>query len=244
MIKRILLISVACLLVGYMLFALFFISPKASQETLCNQMDIRIVYRGDQAYFTEEEIRSQIEKAKLNPVGKIASEINTGDIEAFLRKNKLVKEAECYKTMSGSVKVMVSQRTPILRVMSPSEDYYIDEEGTRMPVPRNFAAYVPLATGYIDEEYAQNELLELVSFLDKHDKWNKEIEQIYIHRNKDIEVSLRKGNHLVLLGKLEQVSENLEKLNLFYEKGLNKIGWNRYKLINLKYKDRVICTRN
>jgi hypothetical protein len=25
--------------------------------------------------------------------------------------------------------------------------------------------------------------------------------------------------------------------------GLNKAGWNKYKVINLKYKDQVVCTK-
>lgn len=244
MIKRIFLITTTCLLLGYMLFALFFISPKTANGMVCDKLDVRITNTNGQSYFTEEGILNMIEKANLNPVGKMSTDINTGEIEAFLRANKLVREAECYKTTGGTIKVEVAQRTPILRVMSYSEDYYIDDQHSKMPVPANFAAYVPLASGYIDEDYARTELTQLVDFFRKNDKWGQEIEQIYIHKNQDIEITLRKGNHQVLLGKPNQVPENLEKLKLFYEKGLDKIGWNRYRLINLKYKDRVVCTRN
>jgi cell division protein FtsQ len=52
------------------------------------------------------------------------------------------------------------------------------------------------------------------------------------------------GNHRILLGQIEYYRENLEKLKLFYEKGLNQMGWNQYSIINLKYKNQVVCTKN
>ncbi|MDR1436585.1 MAG: cell division protein FtsQ, partial [Candidatus Symbiothrix sp.] len=68
--------------------------------------------------------------------------------------------------------------------------------------------------------------------------------QIYVAPNKDIELTPRVGNHQIILGKLEDCEEHLEKLKVFYEKILNKVGWNKYSKINLKYKNQIVCTRN
>lgn len=243
MAKKIIYIVSTCLLLAYMFFAISFIAPKADKKKICDKLEIKIEYSGDLAYFTEEGIKNMVAKKGLNPEGKSLSEINTFEIEDFFRKNKLVKNAECYKTIDGAVKLKVYQRMPMFRVMSNTDDFYIDEEREIMPVPNNFAAYVPLATGYIDEEYAKNELFMFVQFLQKNKYWGSQIEQIYIHKNKDIELTPKKGNHQILLGNFDSYKENFEKLELFYKKGLDNIGWNRYSLINLKFADRVICTK-
>ena len=30
---------------------------------------------------------------------------------------------------------------------------------------------------------------------------------------------------------------------IFYQNGLNKVGWNIYSTINLEYKNQVVCTK-
>ncbi len=243
MIKKVLLTILACLLGGYMIFALFIVDPENSSKTFCRKVQVEVVSGSDTPYFDEAGIRQAIEESELNPIDKSYAEINTGKIEKLVQEDKAVRKAECFKTIDGTVKLRVYQRTPIMRIMSDTGDFYLDSEGEIMPSPKNFAAHVPLASGYIDEEYAKNELYKLALYLHANKQWNDEIKQIYIPKNKDIEVALRRGDHVVIMGKPEDWEENMEKLLLFYEKGLNKIGWNRYSVINLKYKDRVICTK-
>ena len=112
-----------------------------------------------------------------------------------------------------------------------------------MPIPAGFAAYVPLATGNISEEYAKNQLFDFAQFLQKNKFWDSQIEQIHVNSKLDIELVPRVGNHYIILGKIEDYKENLTKLKLFYDKGLNKVGWNKYSVINLKFKDQVVCTK-
>lgn len=243
MLKKILLIIAACLLAGYMVFAIFVVNPKAPEGTVCDKMLIEIAADSKDAYFDEAEIRKLIDDAGLSPIEKNLSEINTAEIEKLLEETKSIKKAECFKAVDGTVKIRVYQRTPIMRVMSNTGDFYLDNGGELMPVPRNYAAHVPLASGHIDEEYARNELYQLALLLQQHKEWNENIEQIYIHKNKDIELTPRKGDHRIIIGKPDDFEKNIEKLQLFYKEGLDKIGWNRYSVINLKYKDRVVCTK-
>ena len=53
----------------------------------------------------------------------------------------------------------------------------------------------------------------------------------------------RVGDHIIELGKAEQVEEKLEKLYTFYKQGMNNVGWNKYSKVNIEFNDKVICTR-
>ena len=64
-----------------------------------------------------------------------------------------------------------------------------------------------------------------------------------MNANGDMELVPRVGDHTILIGDDQQIHEKFEKLFLFYMEGLNKAGWNKYKVINLKYKDQVVCTK-
>jgi cell division protein FtsQ len=242
MVKKILFIVSALLLTGYLAFAVAFLNPKAKIETKCSGLEVEVV-ETDIPYLDEAQVIASLQRRNLNPVGKEFSDISLEALEKALEENKLIKEVESYKTVGGVIKVKVYQRTPVLRVISENGNYYIDSERERMPVPPNFAAYVPLVTGKISEEYAKHELYDFVLFLQKNKYWNSQIEQIHIDSNLDVELMPRKGNHHIILGKIEDYKENLDKLKLFYDKGLDKVGWNRYSVINLKYKNQVVCTK-
>jgi cell division protein FtsQ len=242
MIKRILFILFALLLTSYLVFAVIFLNPKANAEEKCTHLQVDVVCPSETSYLNETQVKLLLNKANLNPVGKNQTAIDMALIEKALEEDKLIKKAEVYKTINGTVRIKIYQRTPILRVIA-GRDYYIDNEGEIMPVPAHFATYVPVATGNIKEEYAKKQLFPFVLFLQKNEFWSSQIEQINIAPNLDVELIPRVGNHQIILGKIENYEENLDKLKLFYEKGLNKVGWNRYSIINLKYKNQVVCTK-
>ena len=243
MVKKIIFILIAVSLLAYLLIAVIYLNPKGKGETICNKVSVGIIDKQVNWSVKEIEIVRLLEKANIYPVGKKMAEIDTKKIEQLLEKNNLIKQAECYKTISGGIKITVRHRTPILMVFTAIRNYYIDTEGKILFVPANFSAYVPVATGNIDDEFAQKQLYEFVLFLQKNKFWNEQIEQIYVDANKEIELTPRVGNHQILLGKIENYPENLAKLKLFYDKGLNEVGWNKYSKIDLKYKNQVVCTK-
>jgi cell division protein FtsQ len=243
MFKKILFISLGVIILAYLLFAVFYLNPRSEKESVCKAFRIDVVDSLDRHYLTDNEITAYVAKAGLSPVGKKLATVNTTAIEDKLEENRLIKRAECYKTVDGTVRVKIYQRTPILRIFSTKESYYIDNEGEKMPVPNSFAAYLPVASGFIEDEYAKKQLFGFALFLEQDKFWNNKIKQIYVASNGDIELTPAVGNHLIILGKIEDYKENLDKLRLFYEKGLSKVGWNKYSVINLKYKNQVVCTR-
>jgi cell division protein FtsQ len=243
MLKKIVLVSVAVLLSAYLLFVVFYLNSDERKDLVCNELRVVIVDTLERHYLTDKDIINHITKAGLSPVGKGLSTISTAAIEEKIMENRLIKRAECYKTVDGTVRVRIYQRAPILRVFTAKESYYVDNEGVKMPVPGNFAAYVPVASGFIEDEYATKQLYEFALFLQEDKFWNSQIKQIYVASNGDVELTPAVGNHQIVLGKIEHYKENLEKLRLFYEKGLSKTGWNKYSVINLKFKNQVVCTR-
>lgn len=243
MLKNVSILSLTILLLVYFGLALVYPGSKENKEHLCTEMQVEIKQEEENQYIAEKDINRILQQSGLHPVGKNLPEINTGQIESALEANDLIRRAECYKTVNGRVKLKIYQRTPLLRVIANKGNYYIDAEGEKMPVPANFSAYVPVATGFIEDDFARTELFRFSQFLRKNKFWNAQIEQIYVAPNCDIELTPRVGSHQIILGKIGDYEENLDKLKLFYEKGLNKVGWNKYSKINLKYKNQVVCTK-
>ncbi len=58
----------------------------------------------------------------------------------------------------------------------------------------------------------------------------------------DVELFPKVGNHVILMGRVSDLEDKFQRLYVFYRMGLNKVGWNKYNVINIKYKNQVVCS--
>ena len=209
---------------------------------VCEQFKVLVKDSVNKQFIQAEDIEQLLKRAELYPVGKMLAEVNTMEMEEAISANKLVRTVDVYTTHNGSVIARVFQRNPILRIISHQDgSYYIDSERERMPTSLNYPVYLPLATGYITEEFAKNELYDFVKYISSN-SWSAWIEQIVVDRTDKVQIIPRAGDFKVTLGSLDDYVEKLDKLKLFIDKGLSTVGWNRYSDINLEYNKQVVCT--
>lgn len=239
---RIITIVVALLLTGYIVFASVFLMDR-QPDIACNDLQILVKDSLDKHFVNEQDVLSLLKKADLNPMQKPMNNINTDRIENELMKNQMISRVEAYKTPSGKIKLEISQKLPILRVLGTKGNFYIDNLGSAMPVSSRYVAHVPVASGYVEKEFAMTDLYKFALFLQKNEFWNNQIEQIYVHANNEVELIPRVGNHRIILGTFESFDEKLDKLQLFYKQVTPKMGWDKYSVINLKYKNQIVCTK-
>jgi cell division protein FtsQ len=240
--KKLSFISVAVLLLAYMIVAVAFIAPKATTEEQCAGLSVEVVDASDRQFISAEEVEAMIKAGGLNPKGRPLAEVNTAQIEDRLMQNRIIRRADCYKTVDGTVKIKIYQRTPFVRVFPVGKgSYYIDRDREIIPASGVYPAYVPVVSGFVADTFACRELFDFIEFIQKDRFWNAQIAQIYVAQNGDIELTPTVGNHQIILGQLSDYREKLEKLRIFYDKGLNRIGWNKYSVINLKYRNQVVC---
>jgi cell division protein FtsQ len=230
------------LILAYLIAAVTVFNTRPEEE-ICKGVELVVKDSIDHGFITPKEVSRILEAHKLSPKGKQMGEVNTRAIEEQLRQHPLVREAECYRTPGGHITIEVSQRIPLLRVMATNgEDYYVDEEGKAMPTMGQ-SAYVPVATGLIRREFATTALVELARYLQAHPLWRDQVEQINVTASQEIELVPRVGEHIIFLGKPGDYDQKFTRLEKFYKKALNEIGWNKYARISLEFDNQIICTK-
>jgi len=243
MVKKILVILGLCILGGYLIFSAFYFEKKP-KEQVCGSFDIVVDADEDGRFVETEALEKFIDEQGLNPYGKQIKEINTYEIQEALLSNKLIKSAEVYITSGGGIRAVVTERIPVLRIItSAGENYYLDKEGEAMPLSNLNTAYLPIATGNIKEEFAKADLHKFALFLQQDEFWNAQIEQIAVQSENNIILVPRVGDHDIEIGSLENYEAKLGRLKTFYAKVLPQTGWNRYSKINLKYDKQVVGTK-
>ena len=198
--------------------------------------------------------------------GQPMASVNVAELENVLNSHVAISDAEVYVSVDGEVSIEVKQRRPVIRVFNAdNESYYIDEEGKMMPLSDKYTARVLIANGDLYEPYAKrymysvqdierdslacarsllDDLYNLAMFIRKDPFWNAQVEQVFINGEKEIELIPVVGDHRILLGDASDLEDKFKRLRVFYEEGLVPTGWwNNYSMINLKFKDQVVCTK-
>ena len=243
MIKRILLSIALLLVVAYLVAAVTAFNRKPA-SLVCRDMELVIkdtVYAG---FITKKEVARILEKKGISPIGKELERIRTKTLEEALSSHPLIDQVECYKTPGGKIGIELTQRIPILRVMSTKgENYYLDNKGTVMPPDAKCIAHLAVVTGNVEKSYAMRYLYKFGVFLQNNEFWNAQIEQIHVVSDKNVELVPRVGDHIIQLGSLNGFERKLKRVKMFYEKGLNQVGWNKYSHINVEFDNQIICTK-
>jgi cell division protein FtsQ len=164
-----------------------------------------------------------------------------------------VKNAIAYVDDNGVLKIEVEQRTPVARVFALNgESFYVDENGDKFPLSPVFSAKAPVITGNIQEDCKKTEKIQSKNLQDAFDVvmqlaqntiWQSMIGQINVNDKNEIELIPRLGSAIVLLGKPENLAAKMKKLCVFYAEVIGREGWDKYKVINIMYKDQVVCLK-
>lgn len=174
-------------------------------------------------------------------------------IESKIESIPQVSQARAYVDDNHTLRIEVEQRLPVARVYAISgETYYLDEAGNKFPVSPVNTVKVPVITGVIAESCQGVEPIRTPALqaafrvqqgLEKHAQWKALVGQIHVNEQQQIELLTRLGNASVLLGTPEDLDAKMNKLIVFYSEVLGKAGWDKYKVINIMYKDQVICLK-
>jgi cell division protein FtsQ len=225
------------------LIILFRFSYNKQKSSLCKQVIIEIS-DFDNSLITIDEVKDILTNVEKNIDSIPVSNIPFFEIEQSLENHCYIKNAEVYYDSFGNINVVVENKVPIVRIHKANgDDVYLNEDGYKFPVSSNFTKNVLVASGFIVDSLDLKSILKVSRFVCKNSLWNSQITQVYINNQKEIELIPRVGNHTIILGDVDRLDEKFENLKLFYSQGVKQTGWRKYKEINLKYKNQIVCVK-
>lgn len=249
-------LAVVCT-VAYLIVVLGLTSDD-SRNRICNKVEVAIADSLENEFLTSDDILKMVYEYNKKLLGYPIGTINSEEMEIRLRNHPSVKKAEVFVCADGSLNIDIKQRRAILRIINMNqESYYVSADGAIIPWSDKYTARVLVANGHIAESYDSENmkyvnqagdestikwLHEVANFIDKSQFWKAQIEQIHVDRSGELELIPRVGPHIIQFGLPNNYEQKFRKLLAFYEQGLNKTGWNKYKTINLKYEGQIVCT--
>ncbi|RMA57698.1 cell division protein FtsQ/DivIB [Ulvibacter antarcticus] len=175
---------------------------------------------------------------KVTNVNKETLVLN--EMEQRLMENPMIRDAQVFITVDGTLGAKIEQRTPIGRVIG-TPDFYLDADGKKMPLSSVYSARVPLIDGNSKMDFEK--VTELLLKINKDPFMKKSVVGLNVTKDGSIEMQLRKQNFKVLLGKPEAIEKKFQNFKAFYQKTKQDSTLTEYRLVNLQYESQVVATK-
>jgi cell division protein FtsQ len=168
--------------------------------------------------------------------------VDLNTLEAVLDDHEMIEKAQVFSTIDGFLSTRITQKTPIVRVITDNESYYLDSKGYKMPLSENFSARVPLVTGEISEENCKP-FLFLFNEIKKDDFLSKNITGAQIMTSGNVVFTNRSYDYKIVFGKPINVEKKLKNYKAFFQHAIKDTVIKSYKEVNVMFTQQVVCKK-
>jgi cell division protein FtsQ len=239
-IKRVLKYLLFASLIGFLGFLYSFTSIRNNVKKVTN-IEVKFE-QGSNNFLTHAMVDKLLIQNNKTVVNQAKSTIDLYSLERNVSENPYIEKAAVFLTIGGLLKATIKQRTPVARILSSKDSYYVDKQGIKIPLSANYSARVLLVSGIENETDVQG-VLPLIGSILEDDFLKKEIVGIVKSADDHYIFSVRSGNYKIDFGKLTDVTLKFRKLKAFYNTTFDNKMIQEYKTIALKYHNQVVCTK-
>jgi cell division protein FtsQ len=212
-------------------------------DSPCSTVNIIVNDSLQRQFVDADELNIFLKRNGCFPAGKSMSAIDCHALEQCLLQHDMVRTASCYKSPFQTVYIHVTQRVPLLSVVSDNGCYYVDTDRRVMPVRARIDAELPVFKGNISQRAATEEYFDFVEWLNGNHYWRERIKDVQVSTPKHVVLNLSNHPAKVILGSLDDYENKLAKLKKLYTKGLDKIGYPDYREYDLRFDGQVVARK-
>ncbi len=223
---------------------IFLVSFSAKRHGCKPVTDVKIkVDHESGKFFVNDSLVRKVLDGKQIRVREVAlGNMEVDQVENILDRNSFVKKSQVFKDINGELKVKILQETPVARINTGVDEYYLSEDLTKMPLSTLYSAEVLLIGGEIDEKDYEG-IRSLTKFISADKLLKKHIIAVKKEEPNSFILLVNKGDYVIEFGELKNFETKFEKLKLFYDQFLGKVGLNYYERINLKFNNQIVATK-
>ena len=212
------------------------------REERCKELVCKIVDKDERSYVSEQELFTLLKQHNAYPVGEYLHRINLQHMENIIRQHPMVRTAECYTAEDGTARIRVTQRVPLLKVVTADEAYYIDTDRCKMPLVASIRDTVPVAMGKVGFEMASTVLADFAEWVQEDDYWRARIEAIDVRLPRQVCIKQNGKQEDLMIGDLMGYAGKLEKAEVFYRRTAS-MEKPHYRTLDLRYRGQVVARR-
>lgn len=222
------------------------------KESYVKSLELHIIYPTKDRILSEKEITDTLQTHFGRFTSQKRKQIEPNKIREYLKQKNFIEDASVSISITGVLKIFITQSTAIVRVYGKHGSYYIDRNMKIIEPEEGKVADVLIASGQItDKPVGQIDtvkdsqsyaIYKLSSLLYKDSILKYQIDQIVCQKDGYMLVP-KVGTYEIILGNEKDRQDELTRLHWLYKKAFVKNGWENYSKIDLRFRNQVICTR-
>jgi len=197
----------------------------------------------------QEILDIAINKPQVDMEHTPVSRLDIRGMEQVIMADPWVANAQVYVDNENVLQMYVTQRIPVARVFDRSlRTYYLDTTLSIMPISSNYIYYTTVVTNMPDISNdsmgwaIRKDVVTLIRRLQADKFWSAQISQIVVDSAGMYELAPVLGDQRIVFGDLSRMNEKLNNLFTFYKNVLNRIGWDKYDVLDLRFRGQVVAS--
>jgi cell division protein FtsQ len=117
-----------------------------------------------------------------------------------------------------------------------------------MPLLENVSTRLPVVIGFTSAKRLSAKdssvlkgIRSLAGFIYYNDFWNAQIGEIVITEDQNFQLIPVIGDHTINIGSAENIEDKLHRLFVFYKQILSKTGFNKYRVLDVRFNGQVVA---
>jgi cell division protein FtsQ len=126
--------------------------------------------------------------------------------------------------------------------------YYMDTTMSIIPLSSNYIYYSTVVTNVPELKNdsmgwaLRKDIISMVRTIHADSFWSAQISHIIVDSAGMYELTPILGDHRILFGDANGVKEKLSNLFAFYKNVLNRIGWDKYQVLDVRFNGQVVAS--
>ena len=178
----------------------------------------------------------------------LIASVDLKKMERILATNPWVESAQVFSDNQRYLNINVVQRIPQLRVFDQiGNSYYIDTAKHILPISDQYTHYEILFVNVpeIKEDsigmVLKTKMLTLAKKIKADTFWQAQTAEVIVRDRNNFEIIPVLGNQKIILGDTNNLKQKLENIFAFYKKIENKIGWDKYEVIDARFENQIVA---
>lgn len=132
---------------GYLVFAGITAARMRARRTV-SRVEIEVVDSTSRGCLVSAmQVREWIGRSGIPTIGTAVDAVDLSAIERLIARNGFVEEAVAWVDHAGVLRIAISQREPLLRLLTDGTNSYVTADGYVFAAPKASSLYVPVVTG-------------------------------------------------------------------------------------------------
>lgn len=242
--KAIIYMILSILLIAYLSVSITLCDIKAAQD---RSAGVKIHLIDPQNRFVKaEDALDRIREVCSYTAGVPVYSIDIDTIECHLNKFDNIEWANVVRKYSADsvyISVDILAMQPVARLIDRGDSYYVNRDGKRLFADYAYRADVPVLIAHMDSAGQIHDYLPLLDFINGNKDYDNYFTSFSVANNGDIIAVPMISNHVVNLGKANNLENKMRRLKCFYSAIMKKKGWEYYDTISLKWDGQVVATK-